>query len=59
MVMDEKMKQQLSQVLIGVVTIFLMYNGYSNDQIATMAAGIAGMLVGVFALYTESPKKQQ
>jgi uncharacterized membrane protein len=56
--MEPKLQQQIMTVVIGIVSIGLMVSGYSADQINTMTGGVAALIVGILALYTEAPKKQ-
>jgi hypothetical protein len=58
MVMDPKLQQQMMTVIIGIVSIGLMISGYSTDQINTMTGGVAALIVGILALYTQSPKQE-
>jgi hypothetical protein len=56
---DPKTQQQITTVAIGIVSIGLMYSGYTTDQINTMTGGVAALIMGIIALYVQSPKQGQ
>jgi hypothetical protein len=58
MAIDPKMQQQIAKVAIAIVTLAMMGYGFTEDQMAPIVGGLGFLFTGVFAYYTQSPKKE-